>query len=77
MAALRVVADGVARAQTDPVRQRAVGLAQVAHEALHTESLVRRHCDKNFTKQKKQTKRQGKKTKKKTKGGKRENIKAQ
>ena len=43
VAALRVVADGVARAQTDPVRERAVGLAQVAHEALHTESLVRRH----------------------------------
>ena len=43
MAALRVVADGVARAQTDPVGERAVGLAQVAHEALHTESLVRRH----------------------------------
>ena len=46
MAALRVVADGVARAQTDPVGERAVGLAQVAHEALHTESLVGAHCQK-------------------------------
>ena len=46
VAALRVVADGVARAQTDPVGERAVRLAQVAHKALHTESLVRRHCQK-------------------------------
>ena len=46
VAALRVVADGVARAQTDPVGERAVGLAQVAHEALHTESLVGAHCQK-------------------------------
>lgn len=63
VAALRVVADGVARAQTDPVGERAVGLAQVAHEALHTESLVGAHCQKVTSKT--NTKTQNRKDKKK------------
>ena len=73
VAALRVVADGVARAQTDPVRERAVRLAQVAHEALHTESLVGAHCQKKKVtgknKHKKtQTKKDNTKMKKEKKG---------
>ena len=36
VSALGVVTDLVASAQTDPMRKRAVSVAQMAHEALHT-----------------------------------------
>lgn len=46
VAALGVVADRVAGAQADPVGERAVLLAQVAHQTLDAESLVSGHFTK-------------------------------
>jgi len=56
VSALCVVTDLVASAQADPVRERAVSIAQVAHQTLHTQSLVRTHVQFHTKMKQKKTK---------------------